>query len=105
MIATQELVVPKSIPITSPASVLFHLEAVEAYALRAGLDDLERAAEVIPRRRPSWSAIVWLLLFSCVCDKNEMSGRCWWAAFEKVSYLSIKVSCMIILLLKYTIDR
>lgn len=59
--ATQELVVPKSIPITSPASVLFHLAAWDvAYSPpRADLDteDFE-AMEVSPRRRPSWRAMV-----------------------------------------------
>ena len=66
MMATQELVVPKSIPITSPASVLFHLLALEACTPREGLDDLI-AAEVSPRRRPSWRAIVY-----CISGAIEM---------------------------------
>jgi hypothetical protein len=63
MMATQEFVVPKSIPMTSPTSVLFHLVACDetpptksgalycAFAL-AAMEDVK------PRRRPSWRAMI-----------------------------------------------
>ena len=47
MMATQELVVPKSIPITSPASLDFHLLPTKALAAEAPKDEFLKAAEVV----------------------------------------------------------
>ena len=54
--ATQELVVPKSIPITSPASVLFNLICEMPPNEDFETVDLEKEltpVDVKPRRRPS----------------------------------------------------
>lgn len=58
IMATQELVVPKSIPITSPASLLFHLDAPNEEAWTPSDGVLDRVIVERERRRPSWSAIV-----------------------------------------------
>ena len=63
MMATQEFVVPKSIPMTSPTSVLFHLAACdEPPPTKSGalycVVALEAMEEVKPRRKPSWSAMI-----------------------------------------------
>ena len=74
MIATQELVVPRSIPITSPASVLFHLlkallaeKPTDACALLSPPnleDEVKLAAE---RRKPNCKALdISLFLFGLV---------------------------------------
>ena len=54
--ATQELVVPKSIPITSPASVLFNLICEKPPKDDFDTEDLVKElapADVKPRRRPN----------------------------------------------------
>jgi hypothetical protein len=65
MMATQEFVVPKSIPMTSPTSVLFHLvtrdETLEPPPTKGGVLYCVVALameDVKPRRRPSWSAMI-----------------------------------------------
>ena len=67
MMATQELVVPKSIPMTSPTSVLFHLvvacdEEEETPPTKSGAlycaFALAAMEDVKPRRRPSWRAMI-----------------------------------------------
>ena len=75
MRATHELVVPKSIPITSPASVLFHrCEELKLKLLDKRMllllptlldgdcnhDDVDRS---VPRRNPSCSAIVIVVVY------------------------------------------
>ena len=76
MIATQELVVPKSIPITSPASLeLIHLLFVccnweeRPKPIVDCIDDLVVAlvANDIEDRRPNWSAMIALfVLLACL---------------------------------------
>ena len=65
MTATQLLVVPKSIPMTSPASLLLNrLPATSTAELKNGLlIDLPEISELV-RRSPSWSAILTIVLLS-----------------------------------------
>jgi len=95
--ATQELVVPKSIPITSPASVLFNLicemppkEDFETVDLAKELTPLD---DVKPRRRPSWSAILLLYLISkSYYSKTEMKMRWKLNCIKSTFFLAVRLS-------------
>jgi hypothetical protein len=69
MMATQEFVVPKSMPMTSPTSVLFHLvirdETPPPPTTNSGALCCVVALvmeEVKPLRRPNWSAMIYMCL-------------------------------------------